>query len=145
MAELRGSFGEAPNHVLTRWFGTPDLHRLEVYESRAGGYAALRKVLGGMAPADLVICCHVLYGVSDAPSFIAKLETAATERVFVQLERAKVEQGKLYRAAQSLGAALSEKDVLEAGVDSLRCLDLFSLDALHQLTLAPPHPFIELV
>jgi two-component system cell cycle response regulator len=34
----------------------------------------------------------------------------------VQLERAKVEQGKLYRAAQALGAALSEKDVVEAGV-----------------------------
>jgi len=37
------------------------------------------------APADLVICCHVLYGVSDAPAFIAKLEAAATERVFIQL------------------------------------------------------------
>ena len=37
------------------------------------------------APADLVICCHVLYGVMDAPAFIAKLEAAATERVFVEL------------------------------------------------------------
>jgi SAM-dependent methyltransferase len=37
------------------------------------------------APADLVICCHVLYGVADAPGFIAKLEAAATERVFIQL------------------------------------------------------------
>ena len=37
------------------------------------------------APADLVICCHVLYGVADAPAFIAKLEAAATERVFIQL------------------------------------------------------------
>jgi hypothetical protein len=37
------------------------------------------------APADLLICCHVLYGVSDAPGFIAKLEAAATERVFIQL------------------------------------------------------------
>jgi hypothetical protein len=37
------------------------------------------------AAADLVICCHVLYGVADAPAFIAKLEAAATERVFIQL------------------------------------------------------------
>jgi SAM-dependent methyltransferase len=37
------------------------------------------------APADLVICCHVLYGVADAPAFIAKLEAAARDRVFIQL------------------------------------------------------------
>jgi SAM-dependent methyltransferase len=37
------------------------------------------------APADLVICCHVMYGVVDAPAFIAKLEAGATERVFIQL------------------------------------------------------------
>jgi two-component system, cell cycle response regulator len=42
------------------------------------------------------------------------------ERVFVQLERAKVEQGKLYRAAESLGAATTEADVIEAGVTSAR-------------------------
>jgi SAM-dependent methyltransferase len=38
-----------------------------------------------VAQADLVICCHVLYGVADAPAFIAKLEAAATERVFIEL------------------------------------------------------------
>lgn len=37
------------------------------------------------APADLVICCHVLYGAADARAFIEKLEAAATERVFIQL------------------------------------------------------------
>ncbi len=37
------------------------------------------------APADLVICCHVLYGTADAPAFIAKLEATAVERVFIQL------------------------------------------------------------
>jgi hypothetical protein len=37
------------------------------------------------APSDLVICCHVLYGVADAPAFIAKLEAAAIERVFIEL------------------------------------------------------------
>src|SRR5437016_1965766 len=53
MAELRGSSGEAPNHILTRWFGTPDLHRLETYASKAGGYSAMRKALLDMAPADI--------------------------------------------------------------------------------------------
>lgn len=42
------------------------------------------------------------------------------ERVFVQLERAKVEQGKLYRAAEALGAATTEADVIAAGVKSSR-------------------------
>ena len=53
MPELRGSFGDAPHHLLTRWFGTEELHRLEVYESKAGGYGALRKALLEMAPADI--------------------------------------------------------------------------------------------
>ncbi len=52
------------------------------------------------------------------------------ERVFVQLERAKAEQGKLYRAAQALGAALSEKDVLEAGVRAAREIASFDLAAV---------------
>ncbi len=42
------------------------------------------------------------------------------ERVFVQLERTKVEQGKLYRAAERLAAALTEQDVVDAGVSSAR-------------------------
>lgn len=42
------------------------------------------------------------------------------ERVFVQLERAKVEQGKLYRAAEALGAATTEGDVINAGLGSAR-------------------------
>src|SRR5437588_1939022 len=38
-----------------------------------------------VAPADLVICSHVLYGVADPVTFIAKLERAARERVFVMM------------------------------------------------------------
>jgi two-component system cell cycle response regulator len=40
------------------------------------------------------------------------------ERVFLQLERTRVQQGKLYRAAERLGAAMSEEEVVEAGVSS---------------------------
>ena len=42
------------------------------------------------------------------------------ERVFVQLDRAKVEQGKLYRAAGALAKATTEASVIEAGVNGAR-------------------------
>jgi diguanylate cyclase (GGDEF)-like protein len=58
------------------------------------------------------------------------LRAIHNERVFVQLERAKVEQGKLYRAAQALGAATSEKDVLLAGVRAAREIASFDLAAV---------------
>ena len=38
-----------------------------------------------VAPADLVICSHVLYGVADPLPFIAKLQRSARERVFVMM------------------------------------------------------------
>jgi GAF domain len=44
--------------------------------------------------------------VEQAARFVAR--AIENERVFVQLERTKVEQGKLYRAAEQLGAAISE-------------------------------------
>ena len=37
------------------------------------------------APADLVICVHVLYGVPDPAPFLEKLDRSARERVFVVL------------------------------------------------------------
>lgn len=55
------------------------------------------------------------------------LRAIQNERVFVQLERAKVEQGKLYRAAQALGAATSENEVVEAGVRSAREIASFEI------------------
>jgi diguanylate cyclase (GGDEF)-like protein len=58
------------------------------------------------------------------------LRAIQNERVFLQLERAKVEQGKLYRAAQSLAAALSERDVLDAGVKAAREIASFDLAAV---------------
>jgi diguanylate cyclase (GGDEF)-like protein len=58
------------------------------------------------------------------------LRAIQNERVFVQLERAKVEQDKLYRAAQALGAALSERDVVEAAVRAAREIASFDLAAV---------------
>jgi NADH-quinone oxidoreductase subunit F len=50
VAELRGTVG---GPVVTQFFGTPDLHRLEVYEAQAGGYTALKKALLEMEPAAI--------------------------------------------------------------------------------------------
>ena len=38
-----------------------------------------------VAPADIVICCHVLYGIEEPVPFIAKLQASARERVFIML------------------------------------------------------------
>jgi SAM-dependent methyltransferase len=38
-----------------------------------------------VAPADFVICCHVMYGVEDPVPFIAKMERLARERIFIML------------------------------------------------------------
>lgn len=48
------------------------------------------------------------------------LRSVENERVFVQLERAKLEQGKLYRAVDRLSACSTEADVIEAAVGSAR-------------------------
>jgi diguanylate cyclase (GGDEF)-like protein len=58
------------------------------------------------------------------------LRAIQNERVFLQLERAKAEEGKLYRAAQALGAALSEKEVVDAGVRAAREIASFDLAAV---------------
>src|SRR5438128_11598792 len=43
-----------------------------------------------VAPADLVICCHVLYGVADVVPFVEKIERSARERVFIMLREGPV-------------------------------------------------------
>src|SRR5256885_8696686 len=43
-----------------------------------------------VAPADLVICSHVLYGVEDVVPFLEKMERSARERVFVMLREGPV-------------------------------------------------------
>ncbi len=43
-----------------------------------------------VAMADVVICCHVLYGVEEPVPFIAKLQQSARERVFIMLRQGPV-------------------------------------------------------
>jgi SAM-dependent methyltransferase len=38
-----------------------------------------------VAPADLLICCHVMYGVGEPVSFIAKMQRVARERIFIMM------------------------------------------------------------
>jgi diguanylate cyclase (GGDEF)-like protein len=52
------------------------------------------------------------------------------ERVFVQLERSKREQAQLFKASAELGAALTEDQVLEAGLASAAALARFDFAAI---------------
>jgi SAM-dependent methyltransferase len=84
-----------------------------------------------VAPADLVICSHVLYGVSDIEPFIAKLERSARERVFVML-----------RESDLPHPAAAIRMRLEGGVGPPmpRFSDLFML--LVQMGIAPDVKFL---
>jgi two-component system cell cycle response regulator len=88
----------------------------------------LRGVLAVDRVADMPITPHEEEVAVQAARFC--LRTIQNERVFLQLERAKVEEGKLYRAARALGAALSEREVLDAGVKSAREIASFDLAAV---------------
>ncbi|MCA9602311.1 MAG: GAF domain-containing protein, partial [Myxococcales bacterium] len=52
------------------------------------------------------------------------------ERIFVQLEQSKHEQHTLYQASQALGAALTEDQVLDAGMDAIRDVTAFDFAAI---------------
>lgn len=58
------------------------------------------------------------------------LRSVESERLFVELERAKTEQGKLYQAADMLAAARSEVAVIRAGVESARQFAAFDFAAV---------------
>jgi 2-polyprenyl-3-methyl-5-hydroxy-6-metoxy-1,4-benzoquinol methylase len=82
-----------------------------------------------VAPADLVICSHVLYGVEDPVPFIEKLEASARERVFIMLRESPMAH---------LGAVVREQMLgEEPGLP--RFSDLFML--LMQMGVAPDVTF----
>ena len=58
------------------------------------------------------------------------LRITENERVFVQLEQSKHEQQTLYRASQALGAALTEDQVLDAGMVAVRDVTPFDFAAI---------------
>jgi hypothetical protein len=78
-----------------------------------------------VAPADLLICSHVLYGVGDPVPFIAKMEASARERVFIMLRESPMAH---------LGALVRDQ-MLGQEPRLPRFSDLFML--LMQLDIAP--------
>jgi diguanylate cyclase (GGDEF)-like protein len=94
--------------------------------SPVGALCAVPVREGGMLRGLLVVDRRGAESFTDAD--VALVEQAArfaaraieNERVFVQLERTKVEQTTLYHAAERLGAAITAEDVVEAGVSSAR-------------------------
>ena len=58
------------------------------------------------------------------------LRAVQNERTFLQLERTRSEQGKLYRAVQELASSMTEKDVIGAGVRAAREIANFDVAAI---------------
>lgn len=84
-----------------------------------------------VAKADIVICCHVLYGIEEAVPFVAKLQASARERVFVMLR-----EGPMPHPATVLRERLTGAPVLPMP----RFSDLFML--LIQMDIAPDVTFV---
>jgi len=79
-----------------------------------------------VAPADFVICSHVMYGVAEPVPFVEKMEGSARERVFVMMR-----ETELPHPAAELLCRL----VGEAGPRLPRFSELFML--LVQMGIAP--------
>jgi hypothetical protein len=84
-----------------------------------------------VAPADLVICSHVLYGVADAEPFISKLDRCARERVFIMLRESDLPHP---------AAAIRTRLLGTSGPRMPRFSDLFML--LIQMGIAPDVRFL---
>ncbi len=84
-----------------------------------------------VAPADLVICCHVLYGVADPVPFITKLDRSARERVFIMLRESPLPHP---------GAVIRRRIFGNEGPRLPRFSDLFML--LMQMDMAPDVTFL---
>jgi len=78
-----------------------------------------------VAPADLLICNHVLYGVENPAPFIAKMEVSARERIFIMLRESPMAH---------LGAVVRER-ILGEEPRLPRFSDLFML--LVQIGITP--------
>ena len=84
---------------------------------------------------------------TEAAQFCARM--VEHKQAFLQLERTKIEQSKLYRAAQAFGAAQNEKDVLRAGVQAAHAIAHFDFAAItmfdktthmHEVRAVHSHP-----
>lgn len=84
------------------------------------------------------LCADRLRAEGFSPKEVAVLQGAVSqvlraienERVFVQLERSKREQTYLYRASQALGEALTEDQVIEAGLSAAQDIAPYDFAAI---------------
>lgn len=79
-----------------------------------------------VAPADLVICCHVMYGVADPIPFLSKMNAAARERVFVMMRETELPHP---------GAVIRKRLIGAVGPRMPKFSELFML--LLQMGMAP--------
>ena len=84
-----------------------------------------------VAPADLVICSHVLYGVSDPVPFLTKMNRASRERVFVLMRETELPHP---------GAEIRRRLLGDSGPRMPRFSDLFML--LVQMGVTPDVRFM---
>ena len=84
-----------------------------------------------VAPANLVVCSHVLYGVADPVAFITKMNRAARDRVFVMMRETELPHA---------GAEIRRRLLGDAGPRMPRFSDLFML--LVQMGIAPDVHFL---
>lgn len=84
-----------------------------------------------VAPADLVICAHVMYGVKDPVPFLTKLDASARERVFVMMRESR---------AVHPAVRLRERLVGDSGPREPRFSELFML--LRQMEIAADVTFV---
>ncbi|HKW71464.1 MAG TPA: methyltransferase domain-containing protein [Candidatus Dormibacteraeota bacterium] len=84
-----------------------------------------------VAPADLVICSHVMYGVADPVAFITKMDRSARDRVFILMRETELPHA---------GAEVRRRLIGDAGPRMPRFSDLFML--LMQMGIAPEVHFL---
>lgn len=84
-----------------------------------------------VAPADLVICSHVMYGVADPVAFITKMDRSARDRVFILMRESELPHA---------GAEVRRRLLGDAGPRMPRFSDLFML--LMQMGIAPDVRFL---
>jgi SAM-dependent methyltransferase len=84
-----------------------------------------------VAPADLVICAHVMYGVKDPVPFIGKLDASARERVFVMMRESR---------AVHPAVRVRERLLADSGPREPRFNELFML--LRQIGIVPDVTFL---
>jgi 2-polyprenyl-3-methyl-5-hydroxy-6-metoxy-1,4-benzoquinol methylase len=93
-----------------------------------------------VAPADLVICSHVLYGVTDPEPFISKLDRCARERVFIMLRESDLPHPAAAIRARLLAGRVHGAHPGSTAPRMPRFSDLFML--LMQMGIAPDVRFL---